>query len=89
MTALAILRVEKLKSFGNVGGSEAHTARLQDTPNADPTKTNIRLIGNSNDPPLEELVQAKISKSTKHKPRKDAVLCSELYVRPFWKVEGN
>ncbi len=38
MTALAILRVEKLKSFGNVGGSEAHTARLQDTPNADPQK---------------------------------------------------
>jgi hypothetical protein len=32
MVALAILRVEKLKSFGNIGGSEKHTARLQDTP---------------------------------------------------------
>jgi hypothetical protein len=66
MTALAILRVEKLKSFGNVSGSEAHTARIQDTPNADPTKTNIRLIGNLEDLALEELVRAKIEKETKH-----------------------
>ena len=80
MTALAILRVEKLKTFGNVGGSEAHTARTQDTPNADPTKTNIRLIGNPLDPALSELVKTKISKETKHKPRKDAVLCSEIFL---------
>jgi hypothetical protein len=68
MTALAILRVEKLKTFGNVGGSEAHTARIQDTPNADPQKkeTNIRLIGNPLDPSLEELVKTKIEKETKH-----------------------
>jgi len=66
MVALAILRVEKLKSFGSVGGSEAHTARIQDTPNADPTKTNIRLIGNLEDLALEELVRAKIEKETKH-----------------------
>lgn len=80
MTALAILRVEKLKTFGNVGGSEAHTARIQDTPNADPTKTNIRLIGNVDDLPLSELVLTKIASSTKHKPRKDAVLCSEIFL---------
>ncbi|MBD2606317.1 plasmid recombination protein [Scytonema hofmannii FACHB-248] len=80
MTALAILRVEKLKSFGNVGGSEAHTARIQDTPNADRTKTNIRLIGNVDDLPLSELVLTKIASSTKHKPRKDAVLCSEIFL---------
>ncbi len=66
MAAFFILRVEKLKTFGNVGGSEAHTARLIDTPNADPTKTNIRLIGNPLDPSLEELVRAKIEKETKH-----------------------
>ncbi|MEO0685528.1 MAG: MobV family relaxase, partial [Cyanobacteria bacterium J06649_11] len=80
MTALAIMRVGKLKSFGNVGGSEKHTARLQDTPNADPYKENIRLIGNNNDPSLEEIVKAKIAASTKHKPRKDAVLCSEIFL---------
>ncbi|MCG6138305.1 MAG: plasmid recombination protein [Nostoc sp. LLA-1] len=79
MVALAILRVEKLKSFGNVGGSEKHTARLQDTPNADPQQMNLRLIGDR-DRPLEEIVKLKIQSSTKHKPRKDAVLCSEIFL---------
>jgi hypothetical protein len=78
MVALAILRVEKLKSFGNVGSSEKHTARLQDTPNADPTKKNIRLIGELDDLSLSEIVKTKIATSTKHKPRKDAVLCSDI-----------
>ncbi|WP_413176347.1 MobV family relaxase [Anabaena azotica] len=80
MVALAILRIAKLKSFGNLGASEAHTARLQETPNADPTQENIRLIGNADDPPLEEMVKAKIASATKHKPRKDAVLCSEIFL---------
>ncbi|WP_107807069.1 MobV family relaxase [Nodularia spumigena] len=79
MAGLAILRVVKLKSFGNVGGSEAHTARLQETANADPQKTNIRLIGDI-DHPLEEIVKLKIKSCTKHKPRKDAVLCSEMFL---------
>jgi hypothetical protein len=80
MTAKAIMRVGKLKSLGSVGGSEKHTARLQDTPNADPYKENIRLLGNSNDPSLEEIVLAKIADHTKYKPRKDAVLCSEIFL---------
>lgn len=80
MVALAILRVEKLKSFGNVGGSEKHTARLQDTPNADTTKKNIRLIGMEDGKTLEDLVKTKIATDTKHKPRKDAVLCSEMFL---------
>ncbi|GAX38829.1 MobV family relaxase [Nodularia sp. NIES-3585] len=79
MAGLAILRVVKLKSFGNVGGSEAHTARLQETSNADPQKTNIRLIGD-NDQPLEQIVKLKIKSCTKHKPRKNAVLCSEMFL---------
>ncbi|NMG11909.1 MobV family relaxase [Brasilonema sp. UFV-L1] len=80
MAALAILRVEKLKTFGSVGGSEAHTARLQDTPNANRNKENVRLLGNSNDSSLEEIVKAKIADATLHKPRKDAVLCSEIFL---------
>jgi hypothetical protein len=80
MVALAILRVEKLKSFGNVGGSEKHTARLQDTPNADNTKKNLRLIGEEDNSSLEDLVKTKIASTTKHKPRKDAVLCSEIFL---------
>jgi Plasmid recombination enzyme/Protein of unknown function (DUF3991) len=80
MTAKAIMRVGKLKSLGSVGGSEKHTARLQDTPNADPYKENIRLIGSDDDPELEKIVLAKISDNTKYKPRKDAVLCSEIFL---------
>ncbi|WP_016948704.1 MobV family relaxase [Anabaena sp. PCC 7108] len=80
MVALAILRIDKLKSFTNVSGSEAHTARLQDTPNADTTKDNIRLIGDDDGLPLEVVIKAKIASTTKHKPRKDAVLCTELFL---------
>jgi Plasmid recombination enzyme len=80
MTAKAIMRVGKLKSLGSVGGSEKHTARLQDTPNADPYKENIRLLGNNDDPSLEKIVLAKIADNTKYKPRKDAVLCSEIFL---------
>jgi hypothetical protein len=80
MTAKAIMRVGKLKSLGSVGGSEKHTARLQDTPNADPYKENIRLIGDNDDPELEKIVLAKIADNTKYKPRKDAVLCSEIFL---------
>lgn len=80
MVALAILRVEKLKSFGNIGGSEKHTARLQDTPNADPTKQNIRLIGAEDERSLEEVVKGLIKSKTNYQPRKDAVLCSEIFL---------
>ncbi|YAF99398.1 MAG: MobV family relaxase (plasmid) [Nodularia sp. CChRGM 3473] len=80
MVALAILRVEKLKSFGNIGGSEKHTARLQDTPNADPAKENIRLIGECDERSLLEVVKDKITSQTKYKPRKDSVLCSEIFL---------
>jgi hypothetical protein len=37
--AYAILRTEKLKTFGNIGGSLAHTYRTIHTPNADPSQT--------------------------------------------------
>lgn len=80
MVALAILRIEKLKSFSDVGASESHTARIQDTPNADRTKDNIRLIGDDDGLPLEVVIKAKIASTTKHKPRKDAVLCTELFL---------
>ncbi|MBD2254730.1 MobV family relaxase [Nostoc parmelioides] len=80
MVALAILRVEKLKSFGNIGGSEKHTARLQQTPNADPTKQNIRLIGDGDERSLEDVVKELIQSKTKYQPRKDSVLCSEIFL---------
>ena len=39
--AFAILRAEKLKTMGNIGGSLAHNYRTIDTPNANPSQTLI------------------------------------------------
>ena len=73
----AIARIAKLKS-GNVGGSEKHTKRERDTPNANPEITNIRFIGqpdSSNLPNLETIVRERIGEQT---IRKNAVLCVEM-----------
>lgn len=73
--AYSICRIAKIKSFGNMGGSEKHTARERETLNADPDKDNIRLIGSPDDPDLETLVKERIGNQ---KYRKDAVLCDEM-----------
>lgn len=95
--AYAIARLAKLKKH-NLAGSASHTARTRPTPNADPTKQNIRFIG-SDDPleKLEDLVQAKIDSYTqKRKIRPDAVYCVELlltaspsYFRPDDPTNGG
>ncbi|BAZ18474.1 plasmid recombinant protein (plasmid) [Calothrix sp. NIES-4071] len=75
----AIARTKKLKK-SNIAGSEAHSARLRITPNADSSKKNIRLIG-AVDPTerLQDLVLDKIAEHTqKRKIRTDAVYCVEL-----------
>ncbi|MBC1235698.1 MobV family relaxase [Nostoc sp. 2RC] len=79
MSPLTILRIEKLKTFGNVAGSDDHVLRNRETPNADPTKENVRLIGEEDSRSLEEIVKEKIS-TLKHRPRKDAVLCTEMFL---------
>ena len=79
MSPLTILRIEKLKTFGNVAGSDDHVTRNRETPNADPTKENVRLIGGEDDRSLEEIVKEKIS-TLKHRPRHDAVLCTEMFL---------
>lgn len=79
MSPLTILRIEKLKTFGNVAGSDDHVTRNRETPNADPTRKNVRLIGGEDDRSLEEIVKEKIS-TLKHLPRKDAVLCTEMFL---------
>jgi Plasmid recombination enzyme/Protein of unknown function (DUF3991) len=89
--AYAIARVKKLKR-ANIAGSAAHTSRQRETPNADPTKQNIRFIGNvDRDEKLEDLVLAKIGQyEQKRKIRTDAVYCVEIlltaspsYFRPL------
>jgi hypothetical protein len=79
MSPLTILRIEKLKTFGNVAGSDDHVTRNRETPNADPTRENVRLIGGEDDRSLEEIVKEKIS-TLKHRPRHDAVLCTEMFL---------
>ncbi|MBC1220673.1 MobV family relaxase, partial [Nostoc sp. UCD120] len=79
MSPLTILRIEKLKTFGNVAGSDDHVTRNRETPNADPTRENVRLIGGEDDRSLEEIVKEKIS-TLKYLPRKDAVLCTEMFL---------
>ncbi|AVH68470.1 MobV family relaxase [Nostoc sp. 'Peltigera membranacea cyanobiont' N6] len=79
MSPLTILRIEKLKTFGNVAGSDDHVTRNRETPNADPTRENVRLIGGEDERALEEIVKEKIS-MLKHRPRHDAVLCTEMFL---------
>ncbi|MHC5761819.1 MobV family relaxase [Nostoc sp.] len=79
MSPLTILRIEKLKTFGNVAGSDDHVTRNRETPNADPTKENVPLIGGEDSRSLEEIVKQKIS-TLKHRPRHDAVLCTEMFL---------
>jgi len=87
--AYGICRIQKLKA-GAVGRSALHTSRKRDTPNADPEKQHIRIIGqpdNPDIPDLETLVRQHIGNQT---IRKNAVLAVEFlltaspeYFRPL------
>ena len=75
--AYGICRIQKLKA-GSVGGSAQHTNRQRYTPNADPEKQHIRMIGQPdapNTPDLETLVRQHIGDQT---IRKNAVLAVEF-----------
>ena len=78
MTSYAIARLSKLKK-ANLGGSESHTSRKRDTPNANLDQKNIRIIGDpKNYKNLEHLVLEKIAQQQKRKIRPDAVYCVEF-----------
>jgi 5S rRNA maturation endonuclease (ribonuclease M5) len=75
--AYGICRIQKLKA-GSVGRSAKHTSRRYDTPNADPEKQHIRIIGSPDSPDipdLETLVRQHIGEQT---IRKNAVLAVEF-----------
>lgn len=80
--AFAILRAEKLKTMGNIGGSLAHNYRSIETPNADPLKT----PDNFHSLPNAEAVKNAISERLPEKRRSDAVLCIEYMITasPEW-----
>jgi len=71
----AIIRTEKLKTFGNTGGLNAHLIRSIEVPNADKElfKFNHRMVG-SND--LSKDVKQRLN-ALKIEPRKNAVLAIE------------
>jgi hypothetical protein len=80
--AYAILRVTKLKTGGNIGGSLAHTFRTKETPNADPAKMDLNSFSHSAPPDLAAAIQERMPE----KFRKDAVRCLEYFVgaSPEW-----
>lgn len=75
-TKYAILRAEKLKTFGNIGASLSHNYRTRPTPNADPERENL----NSHSMPNPQAVTEAIRSALPAKRRKDAVLCIEYLI---------
>lgn len=72
----AILRTEKLKTMGNIGGSLAHNYRTRDTPNAVPERLHL----NTHDMASADEVKAAIVARLPEKRRSDAVLCVEYFI---------
>mgnify|MGYP000014471527 FL=1 len=74
--AYAILRTEKLKTMGNIGGSLAHNYRTRETPNAVPERLHL----NTHDMASADEVKAAIVARLPEKRRSDAVLCVEYFI---------
>lgn len=87
MTAKAISRHTKLKSFGEIGGSLSHTYRTRLTPNADLSRADL----NENDFETPEQVIEAIKNRLPEKLRKDNVLCIEYLktASPDWDGWGT
>ncbi|WP_151710918.1 MobV family relaxase [Acinetobacter brisouii] len=85
--AFAILRTEKLKSFGEIGGSLAHNYRTRLTPNADPSRTKY----NEHQIKRSDLVMDAIKARLPEKVRSNAVLCIEYMITasPEWENWGT
>lgn len=77
MSNYAIMRVEKLKTTGNIGGSGQHAFRERETPNADPRRCadNLTLRGPSSARGIIAAVNARLEVPT-HRHH-DAVICLE------------
>lgn len=72
-----VFRIAKLKSWGNIGGAAAHNLRTRPTPNADPAKKNIVLVGPRNGEGVVDAVKQKLDGMT---IRKNAVLAVEVVI---------
>lgn len=85
--AFAILRVEKLKTFGNIGGSLSHNYRNRKTLNADIERADL----NEHDLKTNQQTMSAIQNRIPEKRRKDAVLCIEhlITASPHWTGWGT
>jgi len=75
--AQVVFRMAKLKSFGNIGGAGAHNLRTRPTPNADPRRKNIVLVGPRTGEGVVDAVKQKLDGIT---VRKNAVLAVEVII---------
>ena len=85
--AYAIYRTEKLKSFGEIGGSLSHTYRTRPTPNADENKQHLnKHIFETYNQCFDALKSA-----IPEKRRSNAVLCIEhlITASPNWEGWGT
>lgn len=77
MPDYAIVRTEKLRTTGNIGGSGQHAQRERNTPNADPERspTNQTLRGPTTARAIVDAVKQRLKIATHQHP--DPVLCLE------------
>ena len=80
--SFAILRLQKLKSFADIGGSLSHNYRNRETLNADSDRTHL----NDHDLDTNEKCMTAIRDRIPEKRRKDAVLGVEYLITasPDW-----
>ena len=85
--SFAILRIQKLKSFADVGGSLSHNYRNRETLNADDARTHL----NEHELDTNEKCMTAIRDRIPEKRRKDAVLCIEhlITASPEWDGWGT
>ena len=76
--AYAIMRIQKLKTWGDIAGSDAHNFRQRETPNADAERLqdNICLVGTPEKDARESVKEA----IGDPKIRKNAVLAVEIFM---------
>ncbi len=76
MPAYAVLRIKKLKSWGDIAGSDAHNFRERETPNADAERTpdNATFAGDA----AQDSVEAVKAAIGDQNIRKNAVLAVEM-----------
>jgi hypothetical protein len=85
--SFAILRLQKLKTFADVGGSLSHNYRNRETLNADDARTHL----NEHELDTNEKCMTAIRDRIPEKRRKDAVLCIEhlITASPEWDGWGT